>query len=72
MIVALDKIDLINLVKSINPKYMNALVEEYGDFFEVNEYTYDKKWFWNFKLKDLSEKELYAVYNYCKNSWNKN
>jgi hypothetical protein len=38
-------------------------------FLEVNDYTYQKDWFWNYKLNSLSEEELLKIYTYCKNSW---
>ncbi|MFA5409375.1 MAG: hypothetical protein WC343_11445 [Bacilli bacterium] len=67
MKVELEKKDLIALVNGTSP-YYNAfeipLVKENGYYMA----GHVEKWCWN-SLKELTEEELWELYNICKNSW---
>ncbi len=69
MQVDLDKIDLVNLVASTAPYYSlftNPLVTKFGKYFGGQE----DRWSWDkHMLKELTEQELYDLYQLCKNSW---
>lgn len=69
MEVVLSKEDLISLVKGTPPSYSvmdHAMVEKHGSYSG----SYDR-WDWNSELKELSESELWELYNICKKSWKK-
>lgn len=70
MQIELDKTDLINLVKGVYPyttmqnHWMVLGKGKYSDVFGM--------WIWNYlELKELSEYELFQLYNLCKNTWPK-
>lgn len=64
----LDKEDLISLVMGKVPNY--AAMVKCGDLGWGSD---NRGWQWyESKLKELSEEELYDLYLLCKNSWEKN
>lgn len=65
----LDKIDLKNLVKSVSPNYS---VMEYPLIKKSGRYIggFHDKWDWEYGFeKNLSENELWEIYQLCKTSW---
>ena len=67
MKVELDKKDLIALVSGTSPYYDAfeiPLVKQNGYFIG----GHVDKWSWN-SLKELTEEQLWELYNICKDSW---
>ena len=71
MTLDLDKNDLIALVTGTSPYYdimENDVVKKAGDYCGgMNDH-----WRWkNYALLEMSEEELFSLYQMCKNSWKK-
>lgn len=66
--IALDKEDIISLVKGQSPNYSvmeHRLIKKHGNF----DGSYGK-WNWNsFSLEKCTEEELKEIYRLCKESW---
>lgn len=69
MKLCLEKDDLVNLVKGINPNYSiinHTLVEKCGTMWG----GHSQEWEWDkYKLENLSEHDLLRLYYLCKDSW---
>lgn len=64
----LDKTDLINLASSVGPYYTlfnHPLVSKLGEWQAGRDVLYWDK----HMLKELTEQELYDLYQLCKSSW---
>jgi len=71
MKVELNQADLVNLVKGTSPYYSefeNPLVKRAGGYMSGG---HGEQWHWGStnEMKELSEDELWELYNICKNSW---
>lgn len=68
MTINLSKTDLINLVKGIKPSYDildNPLIKNNGYYIG----GFVDNWYWNNNLENLSEEQLFEIYQLSKNSW---
>lgn len=66
MKVELDRIDLLNLVYSIEPNYAQQQTEE---MLVLGRYSKSfSRWIWDKeKIDSMSDKELFTLYQNCKN-----
>lgn len=69
MKVNLTRSDLISLVKGTEPYYSifeNPLVKRCGSYCG----GFNDRWDWNYSFDDnITDEELWGLYNLCKNSW---